>query len=58
MNEKGYMQISSLRLLNVIVKRLDNNEILYEGMTENAPDDIKDKSFLKVEGGNPLILYV
>ena len=37
---KLYDNIGSLRLMNIKVIK-DNKDTLYEGMIENAPDDIK-----------------
>ena len=37
---KLYDNIGSLRLMNIKVIK-DNKDTLYEGMVENAPDDIK-----------------
>ena len=40
---KLYDNIGSLRLMK------DNKDILYEGMVENAPDDIKKLRYAKIE---------
>ena len=41
---KLYDNIGSLRLMNIKVIK-DNKDTLYEGMVENAPDDIKKEVF-------------
>ena len=45
---KLYDNIGSLRLMNIKVIK-DNKDILYEGMVENAPDDIKKLRYAKIE---------
>lgn len=57
-NEKrrNYMLIGSGRLLNIKVIA-DGNEV-YEGMVENAPEEIKKMKYYKIEMGNPMIYYV
>ena len=40
--------IGSLRLMNIKVIK-DNKDTLYEGMVENAPDDIKKLRYAKIE---------
>lgn len=53
---KVYLPIGSGRLLNIIVY-LDNNKI-YEGRVEDAPEEVKDLKYSKIEVGNPMIYYV
>ena len=45
---KLYDNIGSLRLMNIKVIK-DNKDTLYEGMVENAPDDIKKLRYVKIE---------
>lgn len=40
------MKIKELRLLNITIKQKD--EILYQGKTEDVPDDLKDKEYDKI----------
>ena len=44
---KLYDNIGSLRLMNIKVIK-DNKDILYEGMVENALDDIKKLRYAKI----------
>lgn len=52
---KTYLQIGSGRLLNIQVL-YDGNEI-YEGRVEDAPDDIKELKYNKVEVKNGKVIY-
>ena len=45
---KLYDNIGSLRLMNIKVIK-DNKDTLYEGMVENATDDIKKLRYAKIE---------
>lgn len=45
---KLYDNIGSLRLMNIKVIK-DNKNTVYEGMVENAPDDIKKLRYAKIE---------
>ena len=45
---KLYDNIGSLRLMNIKVIK-DNKDTLYEGMIEDAPDDIKKLRYAKIE---------
>lgn len=45
---KLYDNIGSLRLMNIKVIK-DNKDTLYEGMVENASDDIKKLRYAKIE---------
>ena len=38
-----YVKIGDLRLLNIQV--IQNGNIIYEGMVENAPDEIKEVNY-------------
>ena len=44
---KLYDSIGSLRLLNIRVY-LDDNNVIYEGMVEDAPDEIKKYRYAKI----------
>ena len=37
------MKIKELRLLNITIKQ--NEQILFEGKTEDVPEDLKDKEY-------------
>ncbi len=53
---RTYMQIGDSRLLNIRVI-LDEN-IVYEGMVEDAPAEIKKLKYSSVNMGNPIECYV
>lgn len=40
------MKIKELRLLNITIKQ--NDEILYQGKTEEIPNELKDKEYNKI----------
>ncbi|MFQ9296885.1 MAG: hypothetical protein ACLR4X_00400 [Clostridia bacterium] len=40
------MKIKELRLLNITIKQ--NEQILFEGKTEDVPEDLKDKEYDKI----------
>lgn len=40
------MKIKELRLLNITIKQ--NGQILFEGKTEEVPEDLKDKEYEKI----------
>ena len=40
------MKIKELRLLNITIKQ--NEQILYQGKTEDIPEDLKDKEYEKI----------
>ena len=40
------MKIKELRLLNITIKQ--NEEILYQGKTEEVPSDLKEKEYNKI----------
>ena len=40
------MKIQELRLLNITIKQ--NDKILYQGKTEEVPEDLKDKEYDKI----------
>lgn len=50
-------KISMFRLVDVKVIN-DNNEVLYEGPVDNAPKDIKDLSYKKLESNFPIIVHI
>ena len=55
---KLYDNIGSLRLMNIKVIK-DNKDTVYEGMVENAPDDIKKLRYAKIEiASGTTILHV
>lgn len=53
---KTYLPIGFARLLNIVVY-LDDNKI-YEGMVEDAPKEIKDLKYSKVEIGSEFVYKV
>lgn len=57
---KLYDNIGSLRLLNIRVY-LDDANVVYEGMVEDAPEDIKEQRYAKImiddEGITNLYIY-
>lgn len=57
-NKKIYLQIGAGRLLNIKVIIDDKPEPEYEGMVDDAPDEIKKLKYSKVEMGNPITYYV
>ncbi len=55
---KVYDNIGSLRLLSIKVILNDNN-IIYEGMVEDAPEEIKKMKYSKIEiDSGTTFLYV
>ncbi len=40
------MKIKELRLLNITIKQ--NEQILYQGKTEDVPEDLKDREYEKI----------
>lgn len=51
-----YLSVGSMRLLNIRVER--DGEVLYEGMSEDAPDEIKKLKYNKITGGTTVVLEV
>lgn len=51
-----YGPVGSSRLLDIAVV-LDGEKI-YEGMVEDAPEEIKQLKYSKIEMGHPIIHYV
>lgn len=56
-NRKAYLTISSSRLLDIRVI-WEDNEILYEGMVEEAPQEIKNLRYSKIENADKMVFYV
>lgn len=55
--EKSYLTIGSIRLANIIV--IYNNETIYEGSTEELPDEYKMLKYYNIDINNGMItLYV
>lgn len=52
-----YGRIDSFRLLDIKVV-FDDNDVLYEGKSDDASNEIKQLRYSKVEMQNPIILYV
>ena len=50
------LNIGGLRLLNIEVYK--NNELVYKGLSDNAPDEIKKLSGTKIEGISPMKIFV
>ena len=55
--KRAYLNIESGRLIDIRVI-LDDNEILYEGMVENAPIEIRNLKYSKVENADKMVFYV
>jgi len=55
--KRAYLTIGSGRLIDIRVI-LDDNEILYEGMVENAPIEIRNLKYSKVENADKMVFYV
>lgn len=53
---KVYLPIESGRLLDIVVF-LDDNKI-YEGRVEDAPEEVKKLKYSRVEVGTPMLYYV
>ena len=54
---KTYLQISDCRTVNIKVI-LDDKEVIFEGMSDDAPDEIKKLKWSKVKGSYPMEFYV
>ena len=55
---KVYDNIGSLRLLNIKVI-MDDKDTIYEGMVEDAPEDVKKLKYSKIEiDSGTTFLYV
>ena len=52
-----YRKIAFFRLLDIEIM-LDNKEIIYRGMVDEAPQEIRNLEYFKSEMGNPLRVYV
>lgn len=50
------VNIGNIRLLDVRI--FDNDNLVYEGIIDNAPEEIKKWHYSKVEGMNPMNMYV
>ena len=57
MEKKVYNQIGLWRLLDIRVIR-DDTETLYEGMVENAPDEVKQLKYSKIQTTDKVNFYV
>ena len=57
MEKKVYNQIGLGRLLDIRVIK-DDTETLYEGMVENAPEEIKKLKYSKIETTDKMNFYV
>ena len=54
---KVYQKIGTSRLLDIEVI-LDENDVLYRGMVEDAPQQIKEMWYSKIDVGTPMKYYV
>lgn len=54
--KKVYMSIGTSRLLDIKVI-LDGQEV-YSGMVEDAPNEIKNLKYSKVDMGSPITYYI
>ena len=57
MEKKVYNQIGLGRLLNIRVIK-DDTETLYEGMVDEAPDDIKQLKYSRIQATDKVNFYV
>ena len=57
MEKQVYNQIGLGRLLDIRVIR-DGTETLYEGMVENAPDEVKQLKYSKIQTTDKVNFYV
>ena len=55
---KVYMSIGSGRLLNIRAILDDNPTPIYEGMVRDAPEEIKDLKYSKVNVASQITYYV
>jgi len=51
------MTIKTCRLLNIKVIK-ENGDEIYNGMIEEAPEEIQNMEYKTVEGGNPMKFYM
>ena len=54
---KNYGKIKGFRLLYMDVI-LDDTQLIYQGTTEDAPENIKMLNYSKIDMGNPMKVYV
>lgn len=54
---KTYGDIGKIRLLHIKVI-VNDNEVIYEGMAESAPEEIKQMEYSKIELGATTTLFV
>ena len=54
---KTYLQISDCREVDIQVI-LDDKEVIFEGRSENAPEEIRKLKWSKVHGSYPMEFYV
>lgn len=54
---RTYLKIGSARLLNIKVI-LDDTNLIYSGMVEDAPEQIKELKYSKVDVGTNMVYYV
>lgn len=54
---RAYLTIGSGRLLDIRVI-WEDKDVLYEGMIENAPQEIKNLRYSKVENADKMVFYV
>ncbi|MBE5820158.1 MAG: hypothetical protein E7310_05040 [Clostridiales bacterium] len=54
---RAYLTIGSGRLLDIRVI-WEDTEMLYEGMVENAPEEIKNLRYSKIENADKMVFYV
>ena len=55
-NKKAYLQIGGIRLYNIVVN-YDGNEI-YRGKAEEAPEEIKQLKYSKINIGSDIVCEV
>lgn len=50
------MRVNSLRLLHI--KIIENEQEVYDGMSEDVPPEYRDKEIKSLNGNNPMILEI
>ncbi len=54
--DMSFLRIDAIK--NLDIKVIKDNEVLYEGNVENAPQEIKEMSYKSIEQVSPMILQV
>ena len=51
-----WLKISALRCVDV--KIVKENEVLYEGNVDNAPEELKDMYYKSITGAYPIVIEI